>query len=644
MALTSIAIAFGALLGIAAGSWMGRTMSISAAYACCAMLAWLLLPTGVAAESLSHSVLVLDQSSAGLPFNTALASALRSTLNAESSQPISFYSENLDANRFFGSQYEEDYVRFLNAKYGDRPISVIIVVGVSTLDFIERNRERIWPSAPVVFAAIDEATITRRLLPQNVTGTTMQLTLQDMVKVARMVVPDLDAVAIVGDPLERQTFYRHFKEEMPSVANQLKIIDLMNLPVPELKKQVSSLSERTAVLYTGIYYTSEGISYFPGELVSQIAEWANRPLVINVSSYLNKGAIGGYIVQAEPIGQQAARLALRILNGESASDISVTKVASPLIFEWSALRRWGISDNTLPPGSEVWFHIPSLWEQYRWHIAALLTALLVQTCLIWLVFEHRRRNLAEVRSRNSMAELTYMNRRVTAGELSASIAHEVNQPLAGIAGRASAALRWLRAGKPDLKKAEDSLEQILAASHRASDVVASVRAMFKRDTGQRSLVDINSLIRTVLAILRVDLQKNGIEIETRLDERIPAIEGDMVQLQQVILNIVMNASEAMQSVQPRRLKVQSDQSKSGTIRVLVQDTGTGIDAPNIARIFDALFTTKSGGMGMGLSICRSIVEGHGGRIWVSPAPIRGAIFQFELPTTLDKERVSTSAA
>ena len=445
--------------------------------------------------------------------------------------------------------------------------------------------------------------------------------------------------------MERQTFYRHFQEEIPSVANQLKIIDLMNLPVPELKKQLSSLPERTAVLYTGIYYTSEGISYVPGELVSQIAEWANRPLVISISSYLNKGAIGGYIVQAEPIGQQAARLALRILNGESASDISVVKVASPLIFEWSALRRWGISDSTLPLGSQVWFRIPSLWEQYRLHIAALLTALLVQTCLIsWLVYEHRRRNLAEVRSRNSMAELAYMNRRAAAGELSASIAHEVNQPLAGIAGRASAALRWLRAEKPDLKKAEDSLEQILAASHRASDVVASVRAMFKRDTGQRSLVDINSLIRTVLAILRVDLQKNGIEIETRLDERIPAIEGDMVQLQQVILNIVMNASEAMQSVQPRRLKVQSEQSRSGSIRVLVQDTGTGIDAANTARIFEALFTTKSGGMGMGLSICRSIIEGHGGRIWVSPAPIRGAIFQFELPTKLGEERVSTSAA
>src|SRR5215813_1701433 len=206
MALTYIAIAFRVLLGTPAGSWMGRTMSISAASACCAMLAWLLLPTGVTAESLSHSVLVLDQSSAGLPFNTALASAVRSTLNAESSQPISFYSENLDANRFFGSQYEEDYARFLIAKYRDRHIDVIVTVGVAALDFILRHRAETWPSVPVIFAAIDEASASRLNLPDNVTGLTMQLTLRDMVGVARIAVPNLRKIALVGDPLERQTF------------------------------------------------------------------------------------------------------------------------------------------------------------------------------------------------------------------------------------------------------------------------------------------------------------------------------------------------------------------------------------------------------------------------------------------------------
>jgi len=163
----------------------------------------------VAAQPSQRSVLVLDQSSAGLPFNTALAGAIRSTINAGSKSPISFYSEHLDANRFFGSQYENDFVQFLKAKYREKQIDVVIVVGVSALDFIARWREQIWPSVPVVFAAIDEATMSRWTLPSNVTGATMQLTLQDMVKVARIVVPDLKAVAIVGDPLERQTFYRN---------------------------------------------------------------------------------------------------------------------------------------------------------------------------------------------------------------------------------------------------------------------------------------------------------------------------------------------------------------------------------------------------------------------------------------------------
>jgi len=301
-----------------------------------------------------QSVLLLDQSSAGLPFNTALASSIRLTINATSKSPVSFYFENLDANRFSGAEYEKNFVNFLKAKYRNRPIDVVIAVGVSAFDFITRQREQIWPSSsiPVVFAAIDEATFASLTLPANATGATMQLTLQDMVKVARMAVPSLKTVAIVGDPLERQTFYRHFKDELPAIGEQLEIVSLMNLPMADLKGRLASLSEDTAVIYTGIYYDGEGVSYMPAELVPQIAEWANRPVVVNVSSYLNKGAIGGYIVQADPIGRTVARLALRILNGESASAMPVVKVASPLIFESPALQRWNVSESALPPGSE----------------------------------------------------------------------------------------------------------------------------------------------------------------------------------------------------------------------------------------------------------------------------------------------------
>jgi signal transduction histidine kinase len=208
--------------------------------------------------------------------------------------------------------------------------------------------------------------------------------------------------------------------------------------------------------------------------------------------------------------------------------------------------------------------------------------------------------------------------------------------LTGIVTRAGAALRWLRAETPNLEKAGAALEQIVAASLRAAEIVASVRAMFRKDTSERLPVDINGLIVTVLAIVRIDLQKNGVELQTQLDERVLVAEGDKVQLQQVVLNLVMNAIEAMQSVRPRVLKVKSEQSKPEMVHVSIEDTGTGIDPANLDRVFKPLFTTKATGMGMGLSICRSIIESHGGRIWVSPGVVRGSIFQFELPAKLDK--------
>jgi C4-dicarboxylate-specific signal transduction histidine kinase len=309
------------------------------------------------------------------------------------------------------------------------------------------------------------------------------------------------------------------------------------------------------------------------------------------------------------------------------------------------MKRWGVSESSLPAGSEIRFRDPTAWDQYRVQILAIGAALLVQTALIsWLIFEHRRRHLAEIQSRNAMTELTYMNRLASAGQLSASIAHEVNQPLTGITTRASAALRWLRADPPNLEKVGAALEQIVAAGYRASEIITSVRAMFRKDTSERLPVDINAMILTVLAIVRIDLQKNNVELQTQLDERVPVVEGDKVQLQQVVLNLVMNAIEAMQSVHYRALKVKSEQSKPEMVHVSIEDTGTGIDPSNLNRVFSPLFTTKESGMGMGLSICHSIIESHNGRIWVSTGVTGGSIFQFELPMISNTDKVGTMAA
>jgi C4-dicarboxylate-specific signal transduction histidine kinase len=297
------------------------------------------------------------------------------------------------------------------------------------------------------------------------------------------------------------------------------------------------------------------------------------------------------------------------------------------------MKRWGISESRLPPGSEIFFRDPTAWDRYQSEILAICALLFVQGVLIsWLIYEHRRRNRAEVLARNSMSELAHMNRVATAGELSASIAHEVNQPLTGIVARAGAARRWLATENPDLAKVRGALDQIETASHRASDIITNVKSMFKRDTQCRAEIDINKLIWTVIGLVYIDLRKHDIDLRTELCDELPLVLGNRVQLQQVILNLVMNAIDAMRPVQTRVLFIKTALNEREGVHVSIGDTGISIDPSNVEQMFKPLFTTKEHGMGMGLSICRSIVESHNGRIWVSDSDRGSAIFQLVLPT------------
>ena len=288
-----------------------------------------------------------------------------------------------------------------------------------------------------------------------------------------------------------------------------------------------------------------------------------------------------------------------------------------------------------------------MWEHYSTRI--ILTACVVflsQTASIgWLIYEHHRRHLAEVQARNAMSELTQLNRFATAGALSAAIAHEVKQPLTGILTMANAAIRWLSRENPDIGRARDALDQVVVAGHRANDVITSVSAMFRKDKQEKRPSDLNKLLRTVLGLVYFDLRKHSIETQVNLSEQLPPVFGNEVQLQQVILNLVMNAIESMVSAaEPRVLSIKSESAEHNAVLVSISDTGSGIGVANLSRIFKPMFTTKARGMGMGLSICKSIIESHHGQIWVSAGAPRGSVFHFALPLYRGDERSDRTLA
>jgi len=218
------------------------------------------------------------------------------------------------------------------------------------------------------------------------------------------------------------------------------------------------------------------------------------------------------------------------------------------------------------------------------------------------------------------------------GAMTASIAHEINQPLAAIVANGSAGLRWLARTPPDLGEVRESIEEIVREGQRAVDVVRSVRSMFKsKEELVRVSFDLNRLIDEVLALIQGTLQRHHIIVRTELDGLLTSMTGSPVQLQQVFFNLVNNAVEAMEFVDERVILIKTKLDESGEIHVTVEDSGSGIDQKDMDRIFGSFFTTKVDGMGMGLSICRSIIESHGGRLWATPGHPRGTIFRFTLP-------------
>jgi len=629
----------------AKGSFLGR-----ATIARCSLvssIAGLLLVFSVLlcrANDEVRGVLILDGRAPGnmSPGYAEFPRAFRNTLAGKTR--VRVYAINLGLDEFSGPKYVNLLKGYIRDKYRDVPISVLFAISPPALEIALQLQSEEWREAPVVFAGVDENSASRIVSASgstNVTGRTLRFSLAKSLDVARILVPDLKRVVLVGDPLQKQLFRQHFQQELKSVVD-LTFIDLTGLPLATVKSRIANLPNDVAIIYTTLTDDGAGTELLSLDALGVIAEAANRPIIVDIDNRIGRGGTGGYVVSAAQSGEEGARLVQRLFEGEVAARIPITASdATRLVFDWRQLQRWDVDEARLPASSDIRFREQSAWDQYRLQIILLMGAIFVQGALIVaLLYEDRRRRRAEAYSLELSSDLAHVNRVATAGELAASIAHEVRQPLAAIVARGNAGLNWLKRAAPDLDKVRNALENVVENGHRADEVLQNVRDILSKQNTRRVPVNVNRVVQEVLVLANSKILEKGIRVVTRFPENPPPnVVANRVQLQQVLLNLIMNAVEAMESenVDCRVLTLTTEIDSGGHVLIMVRDSGPGVASGQLDNIFKSFFTTKPNGMGVGLAICKTIVEAHAGQLKAMPAVPTGMVFTIDLPLFRKKQ-------
>lgn len=696
------------------------------------------------------------------PFNT-FSDVFRTELGQQLGDPVEFHDVALESARFEGGAPEGPLLDYLTALFGPRRLDLVVTVGGPAARFAQQYRQRFFPSTPMLLSAVDERLMQSVALTTNDTVVAVNHDLVQVLDNLLQLLPETTNVAVVigNSPLEK-FWLGELRRQLQPYTNRLGFIWFNELSFAEIQQRAAALPPRSAIYYALFYVDAEGVPYGDERSLQGLHQVANAPIFGLQGSQMGRGIVGGPLMGFEEISRNAARVAVRMLRGEPAGSIQTpAQVAGGPVYDWRELKRWGISESRLPPGSEIRFRQPTLWELHRWRILGILALCLTEAAIIallvaslirrrgaeqalresqerlslattaanigvWMldlpsnrawvsenwrqmfgvppdadisletVFQrihaedraameravqraiesqadyaseyrvvlpngtqrwisargrhdssagtkHERlmgvsvditeRKQAETELLRHRAELAHVARVSTLGELAASVAHELNQPLGAILANAEAAELFLAQEPPAIEELGPILAAIRQDNERASEVIRRMRTLLGKRELERQPLEVNSVVEGVWPLVSGDAALRGVSLGAELSPGLPKVLGDRVHLQQVMLNLLLNGMDAVggQPRERRRLTVRTGMGGEGQVELAVVDTGLGIEPEKLGRVFDPFYTTKPQGMGMGLSIARTIIKAHDGRIWAENNAAGGATFRLTLP-------------
>jgi len=607
-----------------------RACIVGSRLSCVALVFVLLASAPSNAQPAVRQVLLLQSFSRGNVGVDQFTSNFRVELDQRAEGPVNVVQVVVGPTGSVGAP-EQAVVDYIRSTFVDRPKpDLIVTVAGPAAVFARKYRQQLFPDTPTLFASVDQKYLGDLPLGDNETAVAAVNDYPHVIENILQLLPQTRQVFMVtGSGQVGQFWRRELENEFRRFHDRLTFVWFEDLSFREALLRTASLPDNSAILYIIFGTDGTGAAFADERLFAELHATANAPLFAGQSVYLGAGIVGGSLLSIDDLSRDTADVAVRLLNGESPGSVRVPPhVPGQPIFDWRELQRWGIAESRLPAGSVVRYRSPSLWQEYRYTILGAIGALAIQALLIvGLLYQRRARQRAELDSRRNLALAADANRRQTMSALTNAIAHELGQPLSSMIHNAHALQKMIATDGATPETIGEILSDIRSEGIQATQIIDRHRTMLRSHQLDKKPIDLHEVISESLALVAHDMRARQIQPIVNPSSNPCIIRGDQVLLGQVLVNLVMNAMDAMAETPPvrRRLTIRTE-VRAADVEVTVRDTGTGLPADINGKLFAPFVTTKTNGLGIGLTIARTIVHAHEGTIDARNNPEGGATF------------------
>jgi len=598
----------------------------------CAALAALLVLVAPPSEAQPpvRQVLVLQSFDRGNITIDQFTANFRLELDRLAGGPVNFVQVVVGATGLVEAP-DQAIVDYIRSTFTDRPKpDLVLTIAGPAAVFARKYRQLLFPDTPLLFAAVHPRNFDHAPLGENEIAIPVGNDLPRLIEEILQLRPQTRQIFMVmGSGQSAEFWHREYEQQFKRFQGRLTFIWSDDLSLPEILRRCASLPPDAAIFYFLFGTDASGAAYADERVLADIHANASAPLFGVQSNYIGHGVVGGSLIPMDEAARNAAGVAIQLLNGSSPRSIAVPpQPAGRPVFDWRELDRWGIAESRLPPDSVVRFRRPSLWHEYRATVLFAAGLLVIQSLLIaGLLYQRRARQRAEIESRRNLALAADATRRQTMSALTNSITHELGQPLSSMIHNAQALQMMVTAERATPGAISEIASDIRAQGAMAAQIIERHRSMLRGHQLDKKPIDLRAVIHESLALVAHDLRSREIDAVVDLSPDPCVINGDQVLLQQVFVNLVMNAMDAMAATPPaRRRVIIQDELRASDVVISVSDTGAGLPTKFNGDLFTPFVTTKSHGLGIGLIVVRTIVEAHGGSIVARDNPDGGATF------------------